>query len=93
VFYASHLHDPRVNSLVAAASRKTGLARAAAYARVDHLLVRDDAPEIAFANESTHEFFSPRIGCQHFSPAAGIDLGALCIRKSGDPADLKRAVG
>ena len=81
VWNVSYLHDPRVDSLIASAARKSGLARAAAYARVDHLFVRDVAPEIAFANESTHEFFSARIGCQHFWPGAGIDLGALCIRK------------
>ena len=36
--------------------------------------------QITFANESTHDFFSARIGCQHFWPAAGIELGTLCIR-------------
>jgi peptide/nickel transport system substrate-binding protein len=80
VYNASHLHDPRVDSLLASAARKSGLARAVAYARVDHVLVRDVAPAIAFANESTHEFFSARIGCQHVWPESGIDLGALCIR-------------
>ncbi len=71
VYNASHLHDPRVDSLLASAARKSGLARAIAYARVDHVLVRDVAPQITFANESTHQFFSSRIGCQHFWPAAG----------------------
>ena len=93
VYNASHLHDPRVDSLLASAARKSGLARAVAYARVDHVLVRDAAPAIAFANESTHEFFSARIGCQHLWPAAGVDLGALCIRPGRGAADPKRSVG
>jgi DNA-binding SARP family transcriptional activator/ABC-type transport system substrate-binding protein len=80
VYNASHLHDPRVDSLLASAARKSGLARDVAYARVDHVLVHDVAAAIAFANESKHEFFSARISCQHFWPAAGVDLGALCIR-------------
>ena len=83
VYNASHLHDPRVDSLLRSAARKSGLARDIAYARVDHVLVRDVAPQITFANESTHHFFSARIGCQDFWPAAGIDLGALCIRTGG----------
>jgi SARP family transcriptional regulator, regulator of embCAB operon len=80
VYDASHLNDPRVDSLLASAARKSGLARALAYARVDHVLVRDAAPAIAFANESTHDFFSARIGCQLEAAGGGIDLGALCIR-------------
>ena len=77
---AEHLHDPRVDSLLASAARKSGLARALAYARVDHTLVRNAAPDIAFANESTHDFFSARIGCQLEAAGGGIELGALCIR-------------
>jgi len=63
-----------------AAARRSGLARAFAYARIDHMLVRDVAPWIVFANESAHDFFSARIGCQLYQPLAGIDLGALCVR-------------
>ena len=92
LFNALHLHDPRVESLLASAARKSGLARAFAYARVDHALVRDAAPAIAFANESTHDFFSARIGCQLYWPAAGLDLGALCIRTGHDAADPKPSV-
>jgi peptide/nickel transport system substrate-binding protein len=80
VYNASHLHDPRVDSLLASATRKSGLARAFAYARVDHVLARDVAPGIVFANESAHDFFSARIGCQLYQPVYGMDLGALCIR-------------
>jgi ABC-type transport system substrate-binding protein len=79
----SHFHDPRIDALLAAAARRSGLARAFAYARVDRILVRDVAPWIACANESEHDFFSARIGCQLYAPIAGMDLGSLCIRPSG----------
>ena len=85
----SRLNDPRVDSLLASAARKSGLARALAYARVDQALVRDAAPAIAFANESTHDFFSARIGCQLYQPGVGMDLGALCIRTGHSAADSK----
>jgi ABC-type transport system substrate-binding protein len=75
-----HLHDAHVDALLAAAARQSGLARAFAYARVDRILVRDVAPWIAYANESEHDFFSARIGCQLYAPIAGMDLGSLCIR-------------
>src|SRR5581483_7390098 len=76
----SHLHDAHVDTLLAAAARKSGLARAFAYARVDHVLVRDVVPWIVYADESEHDFFSARIGCQLYAPIAGMDLGSLCIR-------------
>jgi hypothetical protein len=38
---------------------------------------------VAYANESEHDFFSARIGCQLYAPIAGMDLGSLCIRSSG----------
>ena len=77
---ALRVRDPRVGSLLASAKPTSGLARALAYARADHVLVRDAAPEIVFANESTHDFFSARIGCQLEAAGGGIELGALCIR-------------
>ncbi len=79
VYNAEHLDAPRVDSLLASAERESGLARAVAYARIDHVLVRDVAPDIVFANESSHDFFSVRVGCQ-LDSSAGIDLGALCLR-------------
>ena len=81
VYNASHVHDARLDSLLASAASKSGPARAFAYAQVDEFLVRDLAPEIAFANEDSHDFFSARIGCQLYQPTVGMDLGALCIRK------------
>jgi DNA-binding SARP family transcriptional activator/ABC-type transport system substrate-binding protein/streptogramin lyase len=76
----TQLRDPRVDALIYAAQQRSGLARADAYAKLDDVLVRDAAPEIAFANESAHDFFSARVGCQLYQPLIGMDLGALCIR-------------
>jgi YVTN family beta-propeller protein len=84
---ASQLHDPRVRSLLASAARESGPARSLAYAHVDDVLVRVVAPEIAFANENVHDFFSARIGCQLYQAMEGVDLGALCIRTGRDAAD------
>jgi len=81
-YNAGQYHDPRVTSLLASAERKVGLARAFAYARVDDVLVRDDPPDIPYANEDAHDFFSRRVGCQLYQPLAGMDLGALCIRSA-----------
>ena len=38
------------------------------------------APLIAYGNQSSHDFFSARIGCQTYG-AYGIDLAAMCIRR------------
>lgn len=65
-----------------AAARLTGPKRYLNYARLDAELVRDAAPLVAFGNGSSLDFFSARIGCQVFTPAYGIDLAALCVRRA-----------
>jgi peptide/nickel transport system substrate-binding protein len=62
------------------AARRSGDGRAAAYAKLDRDLVRNDVPWVAIANQEAHDFFSARIGCQVHQPTYGVDLGALCIR-------------
>jgi peptide/nickel transport system substrate-binding protein len=86
----SNFHDPRYTRMLRAARRLSGPRRAIAYARIDDELVRDAAPSIAYANESAHDFFSARMGCQVFQPVVGIDLAALCIRPN-DQAAVGRA--
>jgi DNA-binding SARP family transcriptional activator/ABC-type transport system substrate-binding protein len=86
-FNVGSFHDRRVDALLRAAARTSGPARAFAYAHVDHVLVRDVAPEIAYANESEHDLFSARVGCQVIAPLGGVDLGSLCIRTSRDGVD------
>ena len=73
--------DPTFNRRLVAAERLSGPRRYIAYTRLEHDLARDEAPWIAFGNETSHDFFSARVGCQVYQPVYGIDLGALCIHK------------
>jgi YVTN family beta-propeller protein len=66
---------------LAAAAKLTGAQRYLTYNRLDMELARDVAPLIAFGNFESHALFSARIGCQTYG-AYGIDLAALCVRKS-----------
>jgi len=72
--------DPVWRARLAAASRLTGPERYLTYARLDTELAHSASPLIAFGNLRGIDFFSSRIGCQVFTAAYGIDLGALCIR-------------
>jgi ABC-type transport system substrate-binding protein len=76
------LDDPRFRARLAAAARLTGARRYVTYGRLDAQLVRDAAPLAAFGNLSSHDFFSARMGCQ-VPTVYGIDLAALCIRRTG----------
>ncbi len=80
-FNAAKFDDPVFNRRLAAAEKLAGPRRYSAYSRLEHDIVRDGAPWVAFGNETSHDFFSARIGCQVYQPVYGIDLGALCIRR------------
>jgi YVTN family beta-propeller protein len=73
--------DPAFNRRLIAAERLAGPRRYSTYSRIERDMVRDGAPWAAFGNETSHDFFSARIGCQVYQPVYGIDLGALCIRR------------
>jgi peptide/nickel transport system substrate-binding protein len=73
--------DPSWRAKLTAASRLTGSERYLNYARLDAELARTAAPFAAFGNLSQLDFFSARMGCQVLSPAYGMDLAALCIRR------------
>jgi YVTN family beta-propeller protein len=81
-FNFSHYHDPRLSRRIRAASRLSGVARAEAYAKLDLTVTRDVVPWVNFANGVGQDFFSARIGCQLFQPVEGIDLAALCVRRT-----------
>jgi YVTN family beta-propeller protein len=74
--------DPAYRARLATAARLTGTRRYLTYARLDADLVRNAAPLIAFGNNSYHDLFSKRMGCQTYVPAYGIDLAALCIKRT-----------
>jgi len=61
----------------------SGPARTAAYRRLSVRLEKAVAPFAAYSTPVVPEFFSARIGCRVTQPViGGIDIGALCIRKS-----------
>jgi ABC-type oligopeptide transport system substrate-binding subunit len=80
-FNFSYFDDPAFNRRLAAANALPAPARYDAYRRLDQDLVRA-APAIALHNKVRRSFFSRRIGCQFDHPVYGIDLTALCLRRS-----------
>ncbi|MDX6513750.1 MAG: hypothetical protein QOE36_3254 [Gaiellaceae bacterium] len=72
--------DPRYGSEIAAAAHLSGPERYRTYGRLAVTLARDAAPWVAYANATSRDFFSARMGCQVFQPVYGIDIGALCTR-------------
>jgi ABC-type transport system substrate-binding protein len=73
--------DPAYRARLAAAARLSGAERYLTYARLDADLARNAAPLVAFGNLSSPELFSARMGCQTYG-VYGVDLAALCIKKS-----------
>jgi hypothetical protein len=45
-------------------------------------LARNAAPLIAYGNATSSDLFAARIGCQTYGYYHGIDLGALCMRRT-----------
>jgi YVTN family beta-propeller protein len=74
-------NDPTYRARLAAAAALAGVERYLTYAKLDTNLARTAAPFVAFGNQSSHELFSARIGCQ-VSGVYGMDLAALCIRRT-----------
>ena len=73
--------DPAYQRKLAATARLSGSERYLAYGQLDLNLARNAAPLAAFDNLPNIDFFSARIGCQT-DGIYGIDLAALCIRRS-----------
>jgi ABC-type transport system substrate-binding protein len=77
----SNFNDPVYNRALEAAARLSGATRYRAYANLDAELVTNSAPMVAFANGTSQDFFSSRIGCQTYQPPFGMDIAALCLRR------------
>jgi hypothetical protein len=77
----SYFNDPAYNRRFAAAAKLTGAARYR-YAQLDADLTRNAAPWFPVSNSLVQAFYSARVGCQQFAPAASsnTDLAALYIR-------------
>ena len=76
------LDDPTYKRKLLAAAQLSGPPRYLAYGKLDASIARNVAPWVGFGNPLSHDFFSARMGCQVFQPLYGMDLAALCIRKS-----------
>jgi YVTN family beta-propeller protein len=63
------------------ANRLSPPARYRAFGNLAVELARDPAPWVSYANGTSRDFFSARMGCQVFQPVYGMDLGALCTRR------------
>jgi hypothetical protein len=66
---------------IAGARALQGVARVAAYRRLELDLVRRDVPLTVYGNAVAPEFFSERVGCRITQSAINlVDLGTLCLR-------------
>ena len=74
--------DPFYNRKLAAAAKLVGREREVTYGKLDVQLAREAAPLVAFAYQTHQDFFSARMGCHVYQPAYGMDLAALCLRRS-----------
>lgn len=74
----SYYDDPVFEARLDAANALSGQARYDAYTALEHDVVRA-SPLVAFMNFNQRDYFSARIGCQHFG-SFGMSLAALCLR-------------
>jgi ABC-type transport system substrate-binding protein len=74
----ANFNSPAANRRLDAAARQTGSARYAAYGKLDVYLARDQAPMVAYENESDLSLISTRAGCLVFNPF--LDLAAACLK-------------
>jgi ABC-type transport system substrate-binding protein len=77
-FNISYFNSPQSNASLAAASRLVGTPRYRAYGKLDLQLTRDQAPAVAYENESVLTFVSKRAGCLVLN--SGLDLAAVCLK-------------
>ncbi|HTU30694.1 MAG TPA: ABC transporter substrate-binding protein [Solirubrobacteraceae bacterium] len=75
------LKDPAAIRELRHAAQISGVRRYREYGALDLDLARHAAPLLAFGNLPGIDFFSARIGCQ-VSGLYGVDLGALCLRRT-----------
>jgi peptide/nickel transport system substrate-binding protein len=80
-FNDAYFDEPAFNRSLDAAKALSGPRRYIAYGRLDVDLARREAPWAAFSNETAHDLFSARMGCQVYQPLYGMDLASLCIRR------------
>jgi peptide/nickel transport system substrate-binding protein len=77
-FDIGYFDSPVFNRRLVAASKLTGAARYRAYGKLDVDLARNEAPMVAYENESALTFVSKRVGCLVLNPF--LDLAAVCVK-------------
>jgi YVTN family beta-propeller protein len=76
----SYFQSSSFDAQLDAAAKLSGARRYRTYDRLVYELERDYAPVAGLAADTSHDFFSARMGCQIYQPVFTIDLAALCIR-------------
>ena len=77
----SYFNDPAWNKKIKAASLMSGDARGAAYAKLDHEIIRDAAPLAPFINQNARILVGEKVGCYSFQPVLGTtNLVAVCLK-------------
>jgi len=74
--------NPVYDRKLVGAAKLVGRKREVAYGKLDVELAREAAPLVAFTYQTHQDFFSERMGCHVYNPAYGMDLAALCLRRS-----------
>jgi peptide/nickel transport system substrate-binding protein len=77
-FNLGYFNSPKYNTRLDRASRLTGSARYRAYGKLDIDLSRNEAPSVAYENESILTLVSKRAGCLVLNPL--LDLAAVCLK-------------
>jgi ABC-type transport system substrate-binding protein len=77
-FDVGYFDSPVFNRRLTEASMLTGAARYRAYGQLDVDLARNEAPMVAYENESALTFVSKRVGCLVLNPF--LDLAAVCLK-------------
>lgn len=74
----SYFDDPQVNRKLTDADRLTGAARYRAFGRLEHEIMRENAPVAPLFNVDSPLLVSGRLGCV-MAVAYFLDLGSLCF--------------
>jgi peptide/nickel transport system substrate-binding protein len=76
----SYFNSPSWNKKMENASKLSGAARYAAYAKLDHDMMAGPAPLAPYINTAARVLMSKRVGCYVYTQAYGVsDLNAACV--------------
>jgi len=76
----SYFNSPKFNTLMGAAAKKSGAARYAAYAKLDHDLMAGPAPLAPYIDQQARILMSKNVGCYVYSQTYGSILNAACVK-------------